>query len=69
MYEHGGKLLISWDGVDELFPVGMLDDMFSAFMDLLRQLASVETKQNYWQLPLPRNLPPEQFKIRETVTF
>ncbi|MEM7482781.1 MAG: amino acid adenylation domain-containing protein [Acidobacteriota bacterium] len=37
--ELDGRLRLSWDTVDELFPSGLLDDMFEAYGDLLRHLA------------------------------
>ena len=36
-------LYFNWDAVAELFPEGMLDDMFDAYCRLLRQLAFEET--------------------------
>jgi hybrid polyketide synthase/nonribosomal peptide synthetase FtdB len=37
--EKGTSLVINWDAVDELFPAGMLDAMFSAFGGLLTALS------------------------------
>ena len=39
VYEQGGRLHVSWDAVEELFPEGVLDDMFAAYVGLLEQLA------------------------------
>ncbi|AFJ01560.1 iron aquisition yersiniabactin synthesis enzyme (Irp2) [Methylophaga frappieri] len=61
MYEHRGELLISWDAVDELFPSGLVDDMFTAFIDLLQRLA------DNWHEPLPVALPANQAATREAV--
>jgi amino acid adenylation domain-containing protein len=36
--ERGGALLLSWDAVEELFPTGMLDDMFAAYRRRLDEL-------------------------------
>lgn len=36
--EDKGDLIIDWDAVEELFPAGLLDDMFSSFLTLLEQL-------------------------------
>jgi len=36
--EDAGCLVLSWDAVDELFPAGLLDDMFAAECRLLRNL-------------------------------
>jgi amino acid adenylation domain-containing protein len=37
--EDENGLVIVWDAVEELFPEGMLDDMFNAYHSLLRQLS------------------------------
>ena len=34
-----GELVFNWDAIAELFPDGVLDDMFTAYCDLLEQLA------------------------------
>ena len=31
VYQRGGSLHLTWDAVEELFPTGLLDDMFSAY--------------------------------------
>ncbi len=38
--EDAGALSYSWDAVEELFPAGMIDDMFAAYHALLNRLAS-----------------------------
>ena len=40
--EYKGKLILNWDCVDELFPAGLLDDMFAAYCRLLELLADDE---------------------------
>ena len=40
--ERGGELNFNWDTVEELFPEGLLDDMFTAYCDLLSRLAEAE---------------------------
>jgi pyochelin synthetase len=40
--EDRGELLLNWDGVEALFPVGLLDDMFIAYRDLLDRLGRDE---------------------------
>src|SRR5262249_45451543 len=40
--EDQGELLLNWDAVEELFPDGLLDDMFTAYLSLLGRLASTE---------------------------
>ena len=37
--EQDGALVIAWDGVDELFPSGMLDDMFRSYVSQLTRLS------------------------------
>jgi amino acid adenylation domain-containing protein len=40
--EDAGRLVLSWDAVDELFPPGLLDEMFAAECRLLRSLEGGE---------------------------
>ncbi len=42
VYQRGGSLHLTWDAVEELFPAGMLDDMFDAYTKYLRRLAEDE---------------------------
>ncbi len=37
--ERGGRLSCTWDVVEDLFPAGMIDEMFAAFSGLLESLA------------------------------
>ncbi|HEX7797814.1 MAG TPA: amino acid adenylation domain-containing protein [Vicinamibacterales bacterium] len=37
--EDGDQLLLTWDAVEDLFPPGVLDDMFQAYIERLRWLA------------------------------
>lgn len=41
--ERDGELRFNWDAVEELFPAGMIDDMFGAYTALLQRLASDES--------------------------
>ena len=55
--EQDGALVFNWDGVEELFPEGLLDDMFEAYCRLLRRLADEEdvwqeTRQQLVPVPL-----------------
>ncbi len=50
-FEQDGMLVCNWDAVEELFPEGMLDEMFAAYEALLHRLASddgawTETQRN-----------------------
>ena len=42
VYEQEGALQFNWDAVEELFPSGLLDDMFAAYRSYLRRLAHEE---------------------------
>ena len=44
--EYGGKLVFNWDVVEELFPAGVIDEMFRAYCRLVRRLAEEE---GVWQ--------------------
>ena len=39
VYEQRGRLHLSWDAVEELFPAGLLNEMFAAYGTLLNRLA------------------------------
>ncbi|OPX44929.1 phenyloxazoline synthase MbtB [Ruminiclostridium hungatei] len=41
-YVRDGALILCWDAVDELFPEGMLEDMFNALVDLVKKLAAAD---------------------------
>ena len=67
VYEEHGSLRINWDAVEELFPAGLLDDMFEAFQRLLQDLASNDSA---WQRSLSENarrmIPDAQMALLET---
>ena len=56
-----GCLDFNWDAVDELFPEGMVDDMFASYCRLLRILAEDDRVWSYTRLPL---LPQDQLVRR-----
>ncbi|MFB7175468.1 amino acid adenylation domain-containing protein [Streptomyces sp. NPDC056254] len=56
----GTDLLISWDAVEEVFPEGVLDDMFTAYTDLVGRIAEQEE-------PAPPGLPERQLAVRRSV--
>ncbi|WP_273320833.1 non-ribosomal peptide synthetase [Vallitalea guaymasensis] len=60
-YEDG--VLLIWDSVEELFPKGMLDDMFNRFTLLLEQLGADDDLWN----SSPRLIPEKQIKIRKEI--
>ncbi|BAB74344.1 non-ribosomal peptide synthetase [Anabaena sp. FACHB-709] len=53
--EVAGALVFNWDTIDELFPPGMLDEMFRTYCNFLNQL--VEPDTNHIPLP-PAPCPP-----------
>ncbi|MEH2272120.1 MAG: amino acid adenylation domain-containing protein [Nostoc sp.] len=59
--EQNGALIFNWDVVEELFPNGLLDDMFGAYCDLLQQLAKDD---KVWYKPERSLLPPAQVKLQ-----
>ncbi len=64
--EEQGSLVINWDAVEELFPAGLLADMFGAFQQLLQDLAADDSA---WQRTLAENaqrlMPTAQAALRE----
>ena len=68
VYEEKGALQINWDAVEELFPGGLLDDLFAAYQRLLQDLA---TDDSAWQRTLAENarrlIPVAQMSLREAV--
>jgi pyochelin synthetase len=64
VYESAGGLLLAWDAVDELFPAGLLDSMFDAYVRLLRRLAAETTN---WAERVPALLPHDQLRMRDRV--
>ena len=60
--ERDGGLAFNWDSVDELFPDGLLDEMFAAYHRLLLWLAG-----NDWAAPGPDLLPAATRAVRDAV--
>lgn len=53
--EINDELYVSWEAVEELFPVGLLDDMFAYYVELLNRLATAESAWSQQQdLPLTK---------------
>ena len=59
--EQNGGLLFNWDVVEELFPEGLIEDMFTAYCDLLDRLA---TSDSAWVETNRKLLPPAQLQQR-----
>ena len=64
VFENNGALNFNWDVVEELFPEGMLDDMFEAYCDLLQRLAE---GGDVWALNKTVSLPQAQLDLRNSV--
>ncbi|MEC4812893.1 MAG: amino acid adenylation domain-containing protein [Scytonema sp. PMC 1069.18] len=62
--EINGALIFNWDAVEELFPIGFLDDMFGAYCHFLEELAQ---NDKLWSCPTRELLPPAQLKQRVAV--
>ncbi|WP_341299967.1 amino acid adenylation domain-containing protein [Lysinibacillus sp. FSL H8-0500] len=39
VFEQDGELILSWDGIEALFPTGLLNEMFHAYIQLLDKLS------------------------------
>lgn len=61
VWEEKGALTFNWDVVEELFPPGMIQDMFAAYCQLLENLASAEAN---WLENSRQLLPPSQLERR-----
>ncbi|MEM6365669.1 MAG: amino acid adenylation domain-containing protein, partial [Planctomycetota bacterium] len=44
--EIDGQLVLNWDCIDELFPLGVLDEMFHAYVGLMQELSD---EQSVWE--------------------
>jgi len=47
--ESDGELVIQWDSRDDAFPTGMIDSMFSCYIDLLEELS--KNDDEFWKYP------------------
>ncbi len=67
-HEQKDGLVLNWDAIDELFPAGLLDDLFAAYQSLVKQLASDDSS---WQRTLADNhrrlIPAAQLELRRKV--
>lgn len=62
--ESDGQLWLTWDVVEALFPSGLIETMFSAYLNLLNQLA---TDEKLWQATTLDLLPTSQKQQRQQV--
>jgi len=60
--EQDGGLLLNWDVIEELFPPGVIDAMFAAYLDLLGWLREAD-----WAAAPPALLPAGQAEVRAAV--
>lgn len=64
IYERGGALVYNWDYVEQLFPDGMIDDVFDAYTLFLRQLAEEPER---WHERRRCHLPNADGELQRTV--
>lgn len=64
VWEEKETLTFNWDVVEELFPEGMIAEMFAAYCNFLKQLA---TEEAIWVETTRQLLLPEQLKPRNAV--
>jgi amino acid adenylation domain-containing protein len=68
IFEESGTLVFNWAVVAELFPDGLIDDMFSGYCELLKRLAENESAwQESWPETAEKLVPPVQLKERAVV--
>jgi amino acid adenylation domain-containing protein len=68
VFEEAEELTIRWDAVEELFPAGLLDDMFDAYCRLLWRLADEEESWQESRFVMASKLvPPVQLEQRRTI--
>ncbi len=64
VWEDSGAMYCNWDVVEELFPPGMLQEMFAAFFQFLHQLADEEA---IWSESIVPLVPNAQLEARATI--
>ncbi len=64
IYEHEDALTITWETMLNAFPTGLAEEMFSAYLQLLHQLAHDDQR---WQVSLLDVLPPGQRQQRKEI--
>jgi amino acid adenylation domain-containing protein len=64
VWEEKSTLTFNWDVVEELFPQGLIEDMFEAYCHFLKQLASSESA---WVETTRQLLPPAQLAQRNAI--
>ena len=61
--EQQGDLILNWDAVEALFPPGLLDDAFDAYIGLVDQLSQ---RESAWDEQTPPALPRGQAEERDS---
>ncbi|AUS99569.1 hypothetical protein CLI64_03735 [Nostoc sp. CENA543] len=64
VWEEKETLTCNWDVVEELFPTGLISDMFEAYFGLLKQLANSESA---WLETNRQLIPPPQLAQRDRI--
>ncbi|XYH95585.1 amino acid adenylation domain-containing protein [Sorangium sp. So ce1128] len=64
LIEVNGSLCVHWDVIEDLFPAGMIDDLFDAYVDVLRRLAS---EPALWTGPVPSFIPQRTLDARAAI--
>ncbi|MCX7595078.1 MAG: amino acid adenylation domain-containing protein [Fischerella sp.] len=64
VWEEKGTLTCNWDVVEELFPEGLISDMFGAYCRFLKQLA---TSESAWVETTRQLIPPAQLAQRNDI--
>ncbi|MCA8348109.1 non-ribosomal peptide synthetase [Burkholderia cepacia] len=62
LYRVPDGALLAWDSVDGLFPDGMIDAMFGAYVALVQALCDRD-----WRLPIAVELPSAQRRVRDAL--
>ncbi|MGM3308043.1 amino acid adenylation domain-containing protein [Anabaena sp. WFMT] len=66
VWEEKEELTFNWDVVEELFPEGLIADMFEAYRNFLKLLA---TSESAWLVTSRQLIPPAQLAQREAINF
>ncbi|HBB32138.1 MAG TPA: hypothetical protein DDZ80_11635, partial [Cyanobacteria bacterium UBA8803] len=64
VFEQNGKIVLNWDTLEELFPAGLIDEMFASYCQLLQQLANTE---KVWVSPRRQLIPTAQLEQRQAI--
>src|SRR3984957_4103874 len=64
--ENQGGLSVNWDVREQVFPDGMVDDMFAAFVDLLGAMAA-DRGEDVWARAEPGGVPARQAERRRAL--